>query len=71
MNKTLELNFDAEKGPVKVSIRNPKNPVSPVEIKTAMEKMVQANIFTTTNGDLVAVKSARLVDRSTQDIELF
>lgn len=71
MSKTLELNFDGEKGPVKVSVRNPKDPISPAEIKAAMEKMVQANIFTSSNGDVVGVHSARLVDRTTQDIELF
>ncbi|KAB2328009.1 DUF2922 domain-containing protein [Cytobacillus depressus] len=70
MAKTLELHFDGERGLVKVAIRNPKDPLSPAEIKAAMEKMVQANIFTSANGDLVGVKSARLVDRNTQDIEL-
>lgn len=71
MAKTLELNFDGEKGSVKVPIRNPKEPLNPAEIKAAMEKMVQANIFVSGNGDLVGVNSAKLVERSTQDIELF
>ena len=71
MSKTLELIFDGDVGPVKISIRNPKHPVSPAEIKAAMEKLVQANIFTSSGGDVVAVKGARLIDRSTQEIELF
>jgi Protein of unknown function (DUF2922) len=70
MAKTLELTFDGEFGPVKISIRNPKDSLTPAEIKAAMDKMVLANTFTSTNGSLVGTKSARLVDRTTADIVL-
>lgn len=70
MAKTLELNFNGQFGPVKLSIRNPKEDIAPAEIKAAMEKVVQANVFKSNNGDIVSVKDARLVDRTTQDIEL-
>jgi hypothetical protein len=70
MAKTLELNFDGERGPVKISVRNPKDSLTPTAIKAAMDKMVLANVFASVNGDIVSVKNARLVDRTTQDIEL-
>jgi len=70
MSKTLELNFDAELGSAKISVRNPKENLTPAEIKAAMEKIVQANVFNTTNGDLVRAVNARVIDRTTADIEL-
>jgi Protein of unknown function (DUF2922) len=70
MAKTLELNFNGEFGAVKVSVRNPKDTLTPAEIKAAMDRMVVANIFTSANGSLVSTKNARLLDRITQDIEL-
>ena len=71
MAKTLELTFNGEDGgSVKISVRNPKDSLTPTEIKTAMEQMVQANIFTSSEGDIVGVKSARMIDRTTADIEL-
>lgn len=70
MAKTLEMNFNAEFGTTKISIKNPKDSLSPTEIKTAMEAMVQSNAFKTTKGDLIGVVDARVVERTTQDIEL-
>jgi hypothetical protein len=70
MAKTLELNFDGEYGPVKISVRNPKASLTPAEIKAAMDKIVLANVFTSANGGIVSVKNARVIDRTTQDIEL-
>lgn len=70
MSKTLELNFEAEGGPMKISVRNPKDSLTPAEIKSAMDKIVVSNVFSSANGHIVSAKSARLVDRTTQDIEL-
>ena len=70
MAKTMELNFDAEFGSAKITIKNPKESLTPAEIKTAMEQMVQANTFETGKGYLVSAVSARVIDRTTSDIEL-
>ncbi|MEC2075853.1 DUF2922 domain-containing protein [Metabacillus fastidiosus] len=70
MAKVLELVFDAEHGTAKLTVRNPKDSLTPLEVKTAMDQMVQGNVFTTTNGFLVSPKSARIIDRTTQDIVL-
>lgn len=70
MAKTLELNFEGQVGPAKISIRNAREDLTPAEIKDAMEKMIQSNAFESTKGDLVSVVSARVVERTTEDIEL-
>jgi len=68
--KTLELTFNAEGGPAKISIRYPKEPVDPAQVKAVMEQLVAAKVFMTGNGELVSPKSARIVERETQNIEL-
>lgn len=70
MAKTLELVFNATTGPTKLSIRNPKNGLTPLEIKTAMNELIQANVFTSSKGNFESINSARYVDRSTEDIVL-
>lgn len=70
MAKTLELNFNAQFGSAKISVRNPKESLTPTEIKDAMDQLILADVFNSTNGKLVSVKDARIIDRTTQDIEL-
>lgn len=65
MAKSLELSFQGLDKTVTMSVRNLKDPLTPTEIKTAMEAMIQSNAF---SGGLVSVKGARTVDRVTQDI---
>lgn len=68
--KTLELTFNAQAGPARILIRYPKEPVDPVQVKTVMNQLVAANVFMTGNGELASPKSARIIDRETQDIQL-
>jgi hypothetical protein len=68
--KTLELTFNAEFGTARIAIRNPKEPIDSAKVKAAMNQLVVADVFKTSNGDLVSPKSARVIDRETQDIEL-
>ncbi len=70
MAKTLELIFDAEFGIAKVSVKNPKEPLSAAEIKAAMDQIALASVFTTAKGRIVAANSARVIDRTTQEIQL-
>lgn len=71
MAKTLELSFNVENGgDAKISIRNPKDSLTPAEIKAAMQEIIQSNVFVASKGSFVSVKSARVVDRTTQDIVL-
>lgn len=69
MAKVLELNFQAQAGEAKLSVRNPKEPIDPVQVKAAMDQIVLSDAFLTTKGRLTGVINARIVDRTTQDIE--
>ena len=71
MAKTIELQFVTELGkPASLSIENPKEPVNPVEVKTAMEAIIASNAFFTGNGDLTAISGARVIDRNVTEYEL-
>jgi hypothetical protein len=70
MSKTLELSFNGDAGSLKISVRNPKDSLTPVEIKAAMDKLIQANVFESGAGNLVSAAGARMIDRTTQDIVL-
>lgn len=70
MAKTLELHFNAEDGAARISVRNPKDSLTPDEIKAAMDIIAQVDVFSSAKGKLVSAESARLVDRTSQDIDL-
>lgn len=71
MAKSLELSFLTATGNLsRLSVDNPKEPINPVAIKQAMEQIISANIIQTMNGDLVAVESARVIERTVTDHEL-
>lgn len=69
MAKTLELIFNGEFGSVKLSVKNPKDSLTPVEIQTVMDQIILANSISGRNGRLVSPNTARVVDHTTQDIE--
>ncbi|WKB35480.1 DUF2922 domain-containing protein [Terrilactibacillus sp. S3-3] len=69
--KSLDLIFLNQQGKsVTLSLADPAEPYNPVAIKQAMDEIVTQNVFTSTGGDLVAVKSARVSERTTTDIAL-
>ncbi|WP_106496193.1 DUF2922 domain-containing protein [Lentibacillus sp. Marseille-P4043] len=69
--KKLELKFANKEGKtVTYSLEKPVEPVDPAAVKSAMEEIISQNAFTSTGGDLVSIKSARVVDRIVTDIEL-
>ena len=71
MAKTLEMIFTNEEGKAAtVSIENPKEPVDPVAVSAAMDTILTANIFISSGGDFVGKKSARVVERNVEDVEL-
>lgn len=71
MAKTLELEFVTELGKsARISIDNPKEPIEEAVVKQSMEAMVASGIFTSTNGNYVAVKGARVIERNVTDYEL-
>ena len=70
MTKKLELVFENELAKnVTISLDNPIYPVDPAAISAAMDEIIAQNAFTSSGGNLVAKKSARVVDRTVETIE--
>ncbi len=55
---------------VTYSIDHPVEPANSVDVNTAMEQVIAQNAFTSSGGDLVAKKSARIVERVVEEIDL-
>jgi hypothetical protein len=69
--KRLELKFTNEEGKVVTySIDNPIEPANPSKINAAMDEILKQNVFTTGGGDLTAKKSAMIVERVVEEIEM-
>lgn len=69
--KKLELKFENEDGKVVTySLDNPTEPVDPAAIDAAMDEILSQNVFATSGGNLVTKKSARVVERIVEDIEI-
>ncbi|RDW16902.1 DUF2922 domain-containing protein [Oceanobacillus arenosus] len=69
--KTLELKFINDDGKiVTYSIEKPIEPIDPAAINAVMDEILTQNAFTSSGGDLMSKKSARLVEHNVEDIEL-
>ena len=69
MEKTLQLNFkNAEGGKKQLTVVNPKAGLTKQEADDAMAKIVEANVFTTSGGDLVEAVSAKIVSREVEEL---
>lgn len=67
--KTLELKFTNDEGRVvTLSLDDPVEPVNPESVRQVMEQIIDLNAFTSSGGDLVAMHSARIVERNVDDI---
>ncbi len=71
MSKKIELQFvNFEGKTATISIDDPIEPVEPVTVSAAMDTIIAANIFTSTGGDLIAKKGARVVERNVAEVDL-
>lgn len=69
--KKLELKFTNQEGKtVNYSIDQPVEPVDTATVNAAMDEILQQNAFTSSGGDLVAKKSARIVERIVEEVEM-
>lgn len=69
--KKIELFFENEDGKtVKYTLDNASEPVNKETVKSAMDTIIAQNVFESTGGELVAKKSARLVENVIEDISL-
>lgn len=69
--KKLELKFLNEEGKtVTYSLEKPVEPVDPAAVSSAMDEIITQDAFTTSGGNLVEKKGARIVERNVVEIEL-
>jgi len=71
MEKTkLEMDFlDDLKKVTKISLDNPRVDLVPSEIQSAMESIINHNIFASRDGDLVSVGGARVITTNVNEME--
>lgn len=71
MVKKIELKFlNEDDKTVTYSLEKPVEPVDPAAVSSAMDEILTQNAFTSSGGDLVSKKSARIVDINVVEIEL-
>jgi hypothetical protein len=71
MAKTLELEFVTELGKAaRLSVENPKEPIEEAVVKQAMEEIIASGVFTSTNGNFISLKGARVIDRNVTEYEI-
>lgn len=71
MAKKIELKFENEEGrTVTYSLDDPVEPFDEAAVNNAMDTILSANAFTSSGGDLVAKKEARIVERIVTNIPL-
>ncbi|ASF39218.1 DUF2922 domain-containing protein [Halobacillus halophilus] len=69
--KKLELKFlNEENRTVTLTLDEPVEPADPALINSVMDTILLENCFTTSGGDLVAKKEARIVERNVFDVEI-
>lgn len=69
--KRIELRFLNEEGRiVTLSVDNPNEPADPAVVNAAMDEILAQNVFSSSGGELVEKHSARIVERSVEEIEL-
>ncbi|WP_053218173.1 DUF2922 domain-containing protein [Virgibacillus senegalensis] len=69
--KKLELKFlNEEDKTVTISLDHPVEPADPAAVSAAMDEIISQNAFFSSGGDLVSKKSARIVERNVEEIEI-
>lgn len=53
-----------------ISLNDPRADLTPAEVKTAMDAVIEKNIFKSSSGDVVEVSGARIVDRTITELQL-
>ena len=71
LNKKLVMTFKTtDDKKVSISVDNPREDLSEDEIKTAMELIIDKNIFSPNGADLAALVSAKVVQTDTTNYDL-
>lgn len=65
---TLEMQFqDAAGKTSRISVNDAKATLTDAEVKTAMDSILTANVFTTKNGALTAIGGAKLINKTVSE----
>lgn len=68
-SKTLQMIFlNGENGRMTISIADPREDITEIEVENAMNDIIAANIISSNGGDLVEVIGARIVSRQVVDL---
>jgi hypothetical protein len=69
--KRLEMKFENQEGRiVTYTLDDPIEPVDYEAVNAAMDVVIAENAFTSSGGELVAKRSARVVEQIVEDIEI-
>ncbi|MEJ8767828.1 DUF2922 domain-containing protein [Oceanobacillus sp. HCA-5259] len=70
--KRLQLQFENQEGKVVTyTLDDPVEPINHEAVNEAMDTIIAQNAFNSSGGDLVAKRSARIVEQITEDIEIY
>lgn len=69
--KRLELFFENEEGrSVKYTLDDPIEPVDEAAVREVMNEIVEQDVFHTTGGGIVALRRARVVEQTVEEIAI-
>ncbi len=67
----LELEFlDSQGKKFKLTVDEPRDDLTEMEIRTAMEGIVQRDVFFSTTGDIVAIAGARFITTTVEELNI-
>ncbi|MEI3598512.1 DUF2922 domain-containing protein [Oceanobacillus sp. MO10714A] len=70
--KKLQLQFENQEGKVVTyTLDDPVEPIDHEAVNEAMDTIIEQNAFNSSGGDLVAKRSACIVEQITEDIEIY
>jgi hypothetical protein len=71
MSKTLVMNFLNESGKkTAIRVNNVKGDITAAEVSSAMDVILEKNLFTTTGGDLKVKDSAEIDDKNSTELSV-
>jgi hypothetical protein len=69
VSSVLEMNFITELGGrFKVSLPDPRTDITAAQVETAMNTIIDKNIFSTITGNAAAIHSANVVTKGIEEI---
>ena len=69
MSQVLEMKFEAANGKIfTLSLNDPKPGLTPTEILNAMQNIINQDVFHVDGSALVAIKQARLSDKTITNV---